>query len=76
MANRKVLPEILREAARTSPILIGMSCLLSAGYFLSLIHIFSSAAMAYEVTGKKYYLDAIENGYTEITEKHTYATGG
>ena len=32
--------------------------------------------MAYEVTGKKYYLDAIENGYTEITERHTYATGG
>lgn len=35
VANRKVLPEILREAARTSPILIGMSCLLSAGYFLT-----------------------------------------
>lgn len=42
----------------------------------SQVNSLSSAAMAYEVTGKKYYLDAIENGYTEITERHTYATGG
>lgn len=42
----------------------------------SQVNSFSSAAMAYEVTGEQKYLDAIENGYEYITKHQTYATGG
>ena len=42
----------------------------------SQVNSFSSAAMAYLATGDKKYLDAAENGYALVTEKHTYATGG
>lgn len=42
----------------------------------SQINSFSSAAMAYEVTGEQKYLDAIENGYACMMRHHTYATGG
>ncbi|WP_455617593.1 lysylphosphatidylglycerol synthase transmembrane domain-containing protein [Eisenbergiella sp.] len=35
LANRRSLPEILREVGRTPPMIIGAACLLSAGYFLA-----------------------------------------
>lgn len=35
LANRRSLPEILREVGRTPPRIIGAACLLSAGYFLA-----------------------------------------
>lgn len=36
----------------------------------------SSAARAFENTGKETYLQAIQNGYEEILSHHTFATGG
>jgi len=42
----------------------------------SQVNSLSSAAQAYIVTEDPFYLDVIEKGYKEITENHTYATGG
>lgn len=40
------------------------------------VNSFSSAAMAYLVTKEEKYLTAIKNGYEEILQHHTFATGG
>lgn len=40
------------------------------------VNTLSSAARAYEVTGEEKYLDVMKIAYDEITEHHTYATGG
>ena len=40
------------------------------------VNSFSSAARAYGVTGDEKYLEAIRIGYDEVTQHHTYATGG
>lgn len=42
----------------------------------SQVNSLSSAAQAYIVSGDEKYLDVIEKAYKEITEHHTYATGG
>ena len=42
----------------------------------SQVNSLSSAARAYIVTEDPHYLEVIEKGYKEITEHHTYATGG
>ena len=42
----------------------------------SQVNSLSSAARAYIVTEDPHYLEVIEKGYQEITEHHTYATGG
>jgi len=40
------------------------------------VNCFSSAAMAYKVTGEKHYLDTIKNAYQFMQNTQCYATGG
>jgi len=40
------------------------------------VNAFSSAAMAYEVTGERHYLDTIINAYDFLKETQLFATGG
>lgn len=40
------------------------------------INALSSAARAYAHSGDKKYLEAVINGYDEVTKNHTFATGG